>query len=189
MKEIALGFSSLLFSGKKKSKSIYKTTHKQRSEIFKNLFTPVKINLYNFIMKSLNFAEDGNDIYQNTVLRAFKYFKNFDRSLDFKPWIFAIANNEIKRFYKKNSQFKFVDNIFNSTEFQSVEDSGKEIVQIIFSVAQELKLRERQIFFMFYDSGFNINEISEIIGIKPGNVKVILSDSRKKIRRSLGVKK
>jgi len=55
----------------KKTAALFKKDKTIDEEIFKQLLNPVKENIYNFIYKALNFAEDADDVYQETVLRAF----------------------------------------------------------------------------------------------------------------------
>ncbi len=176
----------LLFSGREKRERSIEETEYKTNEIFLEFFAPVKKNLYNFILKSMNFSEDANDIYQDTVFRALKYFKKFDRARPFKPWLFAIANNEIKKHLKKKNSFYSEKNI-NEICDRLTNDKGGELVKAVYIVAESLNPPERQVFFLFYDNGFSVSEISGMIGIKPGYIKVILSNARKKVRKLLEV--
>ena len=45
---------------------------------FLSLLTTEKKRLYNYILKSLNYHEDAKDVYQEAVMRAFRYFGKFD---------------------------------------------------------------------------------------------------------------
>ena len=74
------------------------------AETFPLLLDPIKESLYNFIFKALGFCEDANDIYQETLLRAFKYRESFHGPGSFKTWIFTIAHNEIKRYFNTSKK-------------------------------------------------------------------------------------
>ncbi len=162
------------------SEKLYSRT----GDTFNNYLTSEKKGIYNFILKSVNYSEDANDIYQDTLLRAFRYFGKFDRSKKFRSWIFTIASNEIKRYFKGRTSLNNVQSIDQIYE-QIPDCKDKKLAEAIYSIAFSLKTSDREIFFLFYDSGFLINEISEITGKKPGNIKVILSNARKKIRAVL----
>lgn len=155
---------------------------------FTEFFIPEKKALYNFILKSVSFSEDANDIYQDTALRAFKYFQKFDISKKFKPWVFSIAINEIRKYFKKKIQVNNINSVENLYE-QIPDTQNSQLAEAVYSAAYSLKINEREIFFLFYDSGFNISEISEITGKSQGNIKVILSNARKRVRSFLGSKK
>ena len=152
---------------------------------FLSLLTTEKKRLYNYILKSLNYHEDAKDIYQEAVLRAFRYFGKFDPLKEFGPWIFTIASNEIKRYFKNRLSVGPIYSLEKIYE-QIPEQNNKELAEAVFSFAFSLNTIEREIFFLFYDSGFSVSEISEIAGKNGGNIKVILSNSRKKIRSLLG---
>jgi RNA polymerase sigma-70 factor (ECF subfamily) len=158
-------------------------------EFFQFLLNPIKENLYNFIYKALNFCEDANDIYQETILRAFKYRKSYDKQNPFKTWLFTIAHNEIKRYFNKHK--KLPGKVGLDEHADMIDDPGSDnqaLVRDIYEVAQQLTPNQRRVFFLFYDQQFSIQEISEITGLKQGNIKFILNQSREKIKQKLGLK-
>lgn len=162
---------------------------------FREMLNPVKENLYNFIFKALNFSEDAEDVFQETVLRALKYINSFKTDNSFKTWIFTIAHNEIKGYYRKNKDKN--RNLLSdgpwgedveaeiSAENENVE---KDLVRDIYEIAAGLNPKQRKVFFLFYDNKFSLKEISNITGLKEGNIKFILNQSRGIIKDGLGVK-
>jgi RNA polymerase sigma-70 factor (ECF subfamily) len=173
----------------KKTTALFQKQETIPVEFFQFFLNPIKENLYNFIFKALNFSEDANDIYQETILRAFKYRKSYDRESPFKTWIFTIAHNEIKRYFNKHK--KIQDKIGLNEHADMMDDPGSDnqtLVRDIYEVAQQLTPNQRRVFFLFYDQQFSIQEISEITGLKQGNIKFILNQSREKIRQKLGLK-
>jgi len=164
------------------------------AETFQQLLTPLKENLYNFIFKALNFSRDADDVFQETLLRAFKYRNSFKRKNPFKTWLFTIAHNEIKSYFNKNKKLPHTVNIDLEEQLnivydtETVVDAGyDQMVRDIYEVAQQLTPNQRRVFFLFYDQRFSIREISEITGLKEGNIKFILNQARKKIKKKLGV--
>ncbi len=157
------------------------------------MLPPIKENLYNFIFKATNFSEDADDVFQETVLRALKYIASFKPGSSFKAWLFAIAHNEIKRYYKKHRGDKGalshstegIENLDLPADNHTIDSK---IVQDIYEVARQLKPRERQVFFLFYDHQFAIHDISQITGLRQGNIKFILNQARAKIKEKLGLR-
>jgi RNA polymerase sigma-70 factor (ECF subfamily) len=171
----------------KKTTALFQRQETITIEFFQYLLNPIKENLYNFIFKALNFREDANDVYQETILRAFKYRKSYDRQNPFKTWIFTIAHNEIKRYFNKHK--KIQDEVDLEEYPNIIDDPGSDnqiLVRDIYEVAQQLTPNQRRVFFLFYDQRFSILEISEITGLKQGNIKFILNQSREKIKQKLG---
>lgn len=152
---------------------------------FWGLIEPLKLRLYNFILKSLNFSTDADDVYQETVLHAFQYFASFRKDKDFRAWIFSIAHNEIKSHFRKSHKQTAAHGIDPLTASQN--DSTGALVREIFRFATQLKPKEREVFFLYYESGFLIPEIRGITGLKEGYVKLLLSQARNRLKESLGV--
>lgn len=175
------------FSFLKKEKAV-------NTAAFREMLEPVKHNLYNFIYKALNFSEDADDVFQETVLRALKYIKSFKPNRSFKTWIFTIAHNEIKGYYKRSSDKSRMmpgalwgENVEEEIA-GDIDCAEKELVKDIYEIAAGLKPQQRRVFFLFYDNKFSIKEINNITGLKEGNIKFILNQSRERIKEELGVK-
>lgn len=152
--------------------------------LFWELVSPHKHKLYNFIRKSLNFSEDANDVFQETVLRALRYFRSYKKEKKFTTWLFTIAHNEIKKHFKKASKHTS----FNDMDrLKAPEpDDSQELVKEVYQYAESLKPNQREVFFLFYYSGFTISEVSQITKLKPGNIKFILNQARTSLKEIFG---
>ena len=177
----------LLTIPEKKEELIPKLRVQKKSNAISVLFweqlSPQKLKLYNFIHKSMNFSDEADDVFQETVLRALKYFKSYKKELNFGTWLFSIAHNEVKRHFKKAGKI---------TAFHDVEDLGisstkqQDLVKDIYLYAERLKPRHREVFFLFYYNGFTISEISRIIHLKEGSIKAFLNQARNTLKERLG---
>ena len=156
----------------------------EKREKFVQLLQPVKKHLYNFINKSLNFADETDDIFQDTVMKGFRYFYSYDPGKPFKTWIFTVAHNRIKDFYRKNRTTQALDDRI-SADLESVDIQARVIE--IYEAVKKLKPHHREIFYLYYYNEFKIAEIAKVTGKSQANVKFILNQSRKKIRGILEV--
>jgi RNA polymerase sigma-70 factor (ECF subfamily) len=170
----------------KKAAAFFTREEAVTGETFLQLLNPVKENLYNFIYKTLSYSEDADDVYQETVLRAFKYRNSFDPNASFKTWIFTIAHNEIKCHFNKNKKSPASHCLELEDHLDIADDSEDEtLVHDIYEVAQQLTPQQQRVFFLFYDQRFSLKEIIEITGLKEGNIKFILNQAREKIKEKL----
>lgn len=153
-------------------------------ELFWELAGPHKLKLYNFIHKCLSFSEEADDVYQETLLRGLKYLHTYESSRSFGTWLYAIAHNEIRRHLKNMRR----NNPLPLAEKLVIYDEGvdPDLVREIFRFAEGLKPKQREVFFLFYDSGLTIAEISRITGVRDGNVKFILNRARNILRERMG---
>lgn len=190
IRDSCLGNSQpLVFNTEKALRAGYAQMKKEgESEVsgsqFWKLLVPHKHKLYNFIQKSMNFSEDANDIFQETVMRAFRYFNSYKKEKEFSTWIFTIAHNEVKKYFRKSRKYVFVTNIDRIKS--SEQENSYELIQEVYRFAERLKPKQRQVFFLFYYNGFTISEVSQITRIKEGTIKFILNRARNDLKEILG---
>ena len=151
---------------------------------FWDLLEPCRRKLYNFIAKSLAFSPEADDVYQETVLRAFQYLSSYRRDEDFAAWIFAIAHNEIRR--SRKSARRYVSGIDLEKVEAAPPSPDRERAREVFRFAEGLKPRHKEVFFLFYDGGFKIAEIAAVTGLREGNIKFILNRARAALKSVLG---
>ncbi len=144
--------------------------------------SPHKEKLYNFILKSANCSPDADDLYQDTVLKAFQYFNSYDRDRAFKPWIFRIASNIIRDYFRKHHPALQLEHFDIPDRSRS---HAEQDIREIYRLASRLKPKHRQVFFLYYYNDFTVSEISDVTGLSRFSVKFILSQSRKAVRNRL----
>ncbi|MCP4156346.1 MAG: RNA polymerase sigma factor [bacterium] len=152
-------------------------------ELFLQLLVPVKKHLYNFIRKALNFSHEADDVFQDALLKAFRYFHSFDRDKDFKTWLFTIAHNLVKDHYRTGSMVLLEDADKISIETGVMPEDVREI----YAAARDLKPKQREVFFLYYYNNFKVREIVEITGFTKVNVKFMLHQARKSVKKILEV--
>lgn len=154
-------------------------------ELFQELLLPVKTALYNFIRKAVNFSPEADDIFQEALLKAFRYFHSFDQERSsFKTWIFTVAHNLLKDVFRARLNWVSLE---ESVDVPAEMVHVSPEVQEIYSVASELKPRDREVFFLYYYNEFTIVEIAGITGLSRPNVKFILHRARTVIKKALEV--
>lgn len=153
------------------------------AERFLQDLEPVKKHLYNFISKSLNFSHETDDIYQETLLKAFRYFHSFDPDRSFKTWLFTIAHNLVKDYFKSGRSPVLLEDVDGFAV--EVDVSIANDVRDIYRAAAALTPRHREVFFLYYYNEFKIPEIVDITGLTKVNVKFILHRARKTIKEMM----
>ncbi len=145
--------------------------------------SPHKEKLYNFILKSVNYSPDADDLYQDTALKAFRYFSSYDKDKAFKPWIFRIASNTIRDYFRQHHPTLHLEHLDVPDRADSRTEQD---VREIYRLAGRLKPKHRHVFFLYYYNDFSVSEISDVTGLSVFSVKFILSQSRRAVRRHLG---
>jgi RNA polymerase sigma-70 factor (ECF subfamily) len=157
----------------------------EEKNLFWELLTCLEKKLFNFLHRALNFSEDSSDLYQEVVIRAWRYFPSFDQRRNFSSWIFAIAHNEIKKYFNQRKKDQKVMSLALLVVEPIAPSAEDPVVALIYGAARQLPLRQREIFFLFYYNKFSIAEIAAICDLRQGNVKFILNRGREAVRWAL----
>ncbi len=156
----------------------------EEKELFWELLASLEKKLFNFLHRALNLSEDSADLYQEVVIRAWKYFPSFDRGRSFSSWIFAIAHNEVRKYFNRRKGQALVP--LAQLAAEPAAPAGEDpAVALIYGAARQLPARQREVFFLFYYNQFSIAEIAAICSLRQGNVKFILNRGREAVRRAL----
>ncbi len=153
-------------------------------EAFWGLMAVQEIKLFNFLRKASYYSEDSADLYQEVVLRAWKYFASFDQEKSFSTWIFTIAHNEVKKYFNRRRQERAVIPIAELAQEPAAATADPDVA-MVHEAAQRLPARQREVFFLFYYNRFSVAEVAVICGLSQGNVKFILNRGREAVRLAL----
>ncbi len=163
------------------------------SELFKIYYKPI----FGYIFRRTGSFDDSADIAADTFLKAFTHIKNFSyKGISIKVWLYRIAINELNQFYrhkkKHNTLFERLN--FNKNElFKTYFIQDKEKLETEFekhnqfmSVLKALKTlpnKYQEPISLRYFEGFDNKEIAEILNIKEGTLKSLLSRGLNKLRK------
>jgi RNA polymerase sigma factor (sigma-70 family) len=144
-------------------------------QLLKKYLKPV----YNFLYYFISDREVLDDITQETFIKAWKNIDKFDKSRNFKVWIFSIAKNTAFDYLKKKKTIPFStftddegnnrlenigDNSILPEEFLIRADS----VKILEENLKKIPDIYRIILVMHYKEDFSLQEIAKILD-KPYN--------------------
>jgi RNA polymerase sigma-70 factor (ECF subfamily) len=73
------------------------------TQAFDAVFERYHNQIYNFIKRQVADRESIEDLVQEIFLRVFKSARNFDVTKKFSSWLYKIALNEIKRYWKRSA--------------------------------------------------------------------------------------
>ncbi|MDY7393660.1 sigma-70 family RNA polymerase sigma factor [Aureibaculum sp. 2210JD6-5] len=144
--------------------------------------------VYTLAIRMVKNKEEAEEVSQDTFTKAFKSLNKFKGESKFSTWIYSIAYNtsldslkKTKRQYKTvtineftKNQIKSLDNILDKME----HDERKLTIQ---NCMQLLPSEDSFLLTLYYFEELSIDEIAQIINLKPNNVKVKLFRSRKKL--------
>ncbi len=132
--------------------------------------------------------ENGDDLLQNSILKAQEHFGDLRQTDKFRPWLYRIISNSYKSGFRK-PWWKKVLPISDEIETQlgttnpSAFYDAKRKLQLAFEV---LSPNDRILVTLFELEGWKTGEISKMTGRSEGSIKMSLSRARNKMRKRLG---
>ena len=129
---------------------------------------------------------DAEDITQDVFLKAFQKISNIKDTSKFRGWLFSIALNRIKDYYRKRrfrSLFKTEDENIESHPSVDVENDQPEALEKILredfwrqvmQVLDKLSKMEREVFMLRFFDQLSIREIADLLRKNQSTVKTHL---------------
>ncbi len=68
---------------------------------FAELFVRNQANLYRYVVSIVPHRADADELFQQTSLTLWRIWERFDTNREFLPWAFAVAQNEIRNFFRR----------------------------------------------------------------------------------------
>ena len=135
---------------------------------------------------------DAEDVAQDAVLRAFKFFDGFHGG-NSRSWLLSIVRNTAYTWLQKNRKHE-IATVFSEAE-HDVEDpaSNPEVLllkkadhQEIMRAVEQLPVEFREVIILRELEGMSYKEIAEMSDVPIGTVMSRLARARKQLQQSLG---
>ena len=144
------------------------------------------VNLARWLLRN---RSDGEDVAQEAVLRAWRFFDHF-RGGDARAWLLQIVRNSCYTWLEKNRPAELMTE-FDETlyphsgpdpEKAAAESSDRERLK---QALEALPPRAREVLVLRELEGCSYKEIAEITGIPMGTVMSTLSRARERLQKIL----
>lgn len=162
------------------------------SELFNLYYKPI----FGYILRRTGVFDDTADIASDTFFKAFKHINNFSyKGISIKVWLYRIATNEINMYFrhkqKYHSVFEKID-LKNKSMFNNLLNEDKKALEMelfkhdqflkVLSSLKTLPIKYQDVISLRYFEGKDNKEIVEILNIKEGTLKSLLSRGLEKLR-------
>ena len=119
----------------------------------------------------------AEDISQQTFMKSFTYLKSFNSEKKFKHWLTGIAINCYKDLIQKENQ-RLPNDVIDEPDYKPNLESNIDFFNLIKPLAEDEKI----IFTLKYVYEYQINEIANLLNLKPGTVKSKISRALDKLK-------
>lgn len=138
--------------------------------------------LYYFFSQRLSEKEEIDDLVQETLIKFYKNINRFNEEKSIAPYLLAIAQNELKMYWRKNRQ-----KILPLSE-KIADESENFLIGKDESLLLSIDKRERKIIH-FINQGYHYSEIAKRLKINENTIKTIMRRLRLKIEKIKNEKK
>lgn len=160
-------------------------------ERFERWFEEEMPRLYRYLCYQTNDRSAAEEITAAACEKALTRLNQYDAQRgEMRVWLFGIARNELRAFYRARRLHGAPLSLENLPEFtfqtQSPEQAfqHKEAFVEILRTLAELSEREQEVIALRYGAALNIAEISRIMGLSENNVSVLLHRTIEKIKKT-----
>lgn len=158
-------------------------------ERFEQLVLPHLDAAFNLAAWILSSRTDAEDVTQDAMLRAFRFFEGFHGG-DVRAWLLQIVRNTCYTWLEKNGRMKVTDQFDEEVHMQS--SATPESIAIAGDDRERLKQalqtilpRFREVIVLRELEGCSYKEIAAITSIPIGTVMSSLSRARRQLRSAL----
>lgn len=164
--------------------------YERSHEVFENLIRENGPALYQYIYSLVRHKELAEDLYQEVTLAAFLAFSTFEERAKFKNWIFKIAVNKCRDYWRKEKTSRdfWTEKVFDySREIQHPVTPEEKVAEMDFKeeiveTIQGLPEIYRDPLLLFYYDNRTLLEIGDETRVPISTVKTRMRRGRERLR-------
>lgn len=151
------------------------------SQKFTELVQAYRAEMYKIAFCQTKSHADAEDVTQEAFLRLFRTENEFASDEECKAWLIRVTINCSKDLLKSH-WYRFSRALAETQLLhQNEKDENGELLETVMKLGRKY----RTVLFLFYYSGYGVNEIAETLGIKTSTVTTRLSRGRTMLKKLL----
>lgn len=160
---------------------------------FGPLINIYKRQLYSYLRKMSGGKTTAEDLFQETLIKAWNGMKRYNEQNQFSSWLFSIAHNVAMDHHRKSkSRISEVgmDEIpqTENTHTYNHEWEAEELKIIINTAVDKLPVQQKRVFLLRQHGNMKFKEIADITGEPLNTVLAHMSYALKKLRKVIEVR-
>ncbi len=164
------------------------------SNVFEQIYKEHSDSIFRFCLVRVSNREQALDITQETFLRLWKNLTETNDVLNYRAFLFKIANNLIIDWYRKKKSFS-LDQMLGDGEdakYDVPDESRKESIldgaegRYLIEQIDQLEPAHKHPVYLRFVEGLSPPEIGEILGISPNAASVRVNRGLIELRKKTG---
>ncbi len=170
----------------------------QKQEDFEEEIIPHLDALYNFALRLTSDPNDAEDLVQDTIVKAYRFFSSYEKGTNAKAWLFRILKNSYINNYRKQSKqpnqvdYDEVATFYETIRAERTDTSDLEdrmfrelIDDDISNALEELPEDFRTVVLLCDVEGFTYEEIANMLDVPIGTIRSRLHRGRNLLKAEL----
>jgi RNA polymerase sigma-70 factor (ECF subfamily) len=136
------------------------------------LWDAINPKLFGYLINTLKDKTLAEDILQSTWLKAINALPKFQaKGYGFSAWLFAIALNECRQYWRKHKEDSLEE---MGVDIAEVQEPSSDINLLVESILKQLGKEDAEILRLRYIADLPINEVAKVLNINPIAARVRL---------------
>jgi RNA polymerase sigma-70 factor (ECF subfamily) len=177
-------------------RSLVESAAAGRREAFGQLVERYRERLFRMICYRVRSPGDAEDILQDVFVQALRNLQRLKDPARFQSWIYTIAVNRIKDYYRRGRLRSLFDAVFSEgpESVETASDPGgvdtleamarKDFWRRLEPFMQQLSRKEREVFLLRFMDDLDIKEIADVVQTSESTVKTHLYRALDKFKRN-----
>lgn len=171
---------------------------KKKQKDFDDEIIPHMDALYNFALRLTTDPNDAEDLVQDTIVKAYRFFSSYEKGTNAKAWMFRILKNSFINNYRKTSKkpsqvdYDEVSSYYESIRAERTETSDLESLMFREMMDDDLsnaltRLPEdfRTVVLLCDVEGYTYEEIANMLDVPIGTIRSRLHRGRNLLKTEL----
>jgi RNA polymerase sigma-70 factor, ECF subfamily len=158
---------------------------------FDEMLDRYQTELYRYTLGLTHNRTDADDLYQETLLKAFRAFDRLDVASNHRAWLYRIATNTFlssrRRFSREGSLDEVVEiNIPDNGVDHAARLDARDLLAEVAAFVDRLPAKQRVALVLRKYHGLGYGEIAAILDTSEGAARANVHEAVRKLRESIG---
>lgn len=142
---------------------------------FKAIYQQCAVPMYRYIFARVRNPQDSEDITSQVFITALQALPRYKHKGVFSAWLFGIARNKIKEYFRKNHRSEISTELFAEKMIlqnnSNQADAARDDVEILTQHIQSLPEADQELILLRYVAGLKFAEIGAVMKKSTDSVK------------------
>jgi RNA polymerase sigma factor (sigma-70 family) len=187
-KSALLRFSSVATSGEVSDEELMERFCRGDAQAFDVLFERHGRAVHAYLRRLVASDPTADDLTQTTFLSVVRSRGRFQKAIQFRPWLYAIATNAARDYFRRGGREQLTDEGELPIDAPATNDSQSDVIleRTVRAALDQIPAQQREVIILNRYEGMSMAEVAVAVGASEAAVKVRAHRGYERLRRLLG---